>query len=180
MFSLLPHQRWITEGRRMEMATEDSKRGRQSTRVQVSCCPLTGLQKCWGLSSTLHQREDSIWHLMSLQKCIYRSIANSGNSNDFNLFIYFNSTSLPLLFQTLSGNLSCFTWFVVKGIFLVVLPVRKKGEEHGFCEQWNICRKAERQEVIVFLLMLDWNKTYRKRKNHVKLRGLWKNCSEHL
>lgn len=69
-------------------------------------------------------------------------------------------------FRTLSGNLSCFTWFVVKGIFLVFPPVRKTGEEHGLCEQWNICRKAEREEVIVLLLMLDWNKTYREKNNN--------------
>lgn len=47
---------------------------RQADKVHAceSCCPLTGLQKCWGFSSTLHQWGDSIRQLMSLQKCIYR------------------------------------------------------------------------------------------------------------
>lgn len=68
-----------------------------------------------------------------------------------------------------SSPLPAFKWkFVVfylirceRDIFSV-LACQGKGEEHGFCEQWNICPKAERQEVIVPLLMLDLNKTFRK------------------
>lgn len=86
----------VGDGRRMEMATEDSETGKQSTCMRVSCCPLSGLQKCWGFSSTLHQQGDSIWRLMSLQRCIYRSVANSGNLPVLNLFIYFQTVQVFL------------------------------------------------------------------------------------
>lgn len=47
-----------------------------------------------------------------------------------------------------------------------VLACQEKGEEHGFCEQRNICPKAERQEVIVLFLMLDLKKPPRKKKKN--------------
>lgn len=62
-----------------------------------------------------------------------------------------------------------------RDIFSVLAP-QKKEEEHCFCEQWNICRKAERQEVTWLLLLLDLYKTASKNKPQIQLRGLRNNC----
>lgn len=53
-----------------------------------------------------------------------------------------------------------------------VLARQEKEEELCFCGQRNICRKAERQEVIGLLVLPDLTKTPRKNN---KLRGLRNN-----
>lgn len=117
---------------------------------------------------------------MSLQKCIYRSVVNSGNlpALIYSFIFKLYKSSSPLL---------DFKWrFVVfylirceRDIFSV-LACQEKGEEHGFCEQWNICRKAERQEVIVLLLMLDLNKPSRKKKKHIQPKRTADELFQHL
>lgn len=112
---------------------------------------------------------------MSLQKSIYRSVANPGNLPaliySFISKLYKSSSPLP----DLKWRFVVFYLIRCERDIFSVLVCQEKGEEHGFCEQRNICPKAERQEVIVLFLMLDLNKPPRKKKINIKPRGLWKN-----
>lgn len=97
-------------------------------------------------------------------------LQNLGNLPVFNLFTYFQTVQVPpLRLQPLSGNLSCFTRFFLKGIFLE--------EEHCFCEQQNICPKGWQTGGHWAASPAGFEQNgQKKNKPQIQLRALRNNC----
>lgn len=75
---------------------------RQADKVHACESPVVlwpGCRNVEAFSSTLHRQRDSIWHLVSLLKCIYRSVLNSGTLPIISSFIFKLHKSFSFFFR---------------------------------------------------------------------------------